>query len=206
MEANILLYRQFLSDFFATLIGVILGGVITLLIALWQMKRQSRNIYISTLKTIFSELQDNERTLREGERFDLEIHKNKYKPLLVFLCNQVISGSLASERLGYFANHKLISSLVTVERKLSLHNMLVSKLMDMLSIEDWNSKVKIDLFIWFYGNLEEKQKIIAHDCKSLMSVLEAEIVLHANREEFLKYLKKNKDVESYLKHSLDYKK
>lgn len=196
--ASLLLNNQFWPNFLATLIGVILGGIITLYVTYRGIRAQSKANYISTLKTLFSEIQDNEHALRNGEPFNLKIMEKQYKPLFLLLCTQVISGSLSSERLGTLANHKLIATLVNEERKLSLHNLLVSQLMSMLSAQEWDSKIKIDIFNWLYTNLQEKQKIIAQDCLDLMSILEAEIISKASKKGFLRYFELNKKVEKLL--------
>lgn len=190
---------QFLPNFAATIIGIVLGGIVTIAIALWQIRLQTKKNYVSTLKSLFSELQDSERVFRQGKSFNLKIGTKEYKLLLFLLNRSALSGSLSSERLGFLGNHKLISSLTAVERKITLHNHLVVTLMNSLSSHDWSTQAQTGVFDWLYKNLNEKQKILIDDFKRMMQVLATEIQLNSKKSEFIKYCGENKKVEESLK-------
>ncbi|GAI23255.1 unnamed protein product, partial [marine sediment metagenome] len=141
---------------------------------------------------------DNDRLFRQGKSFNLKLAGlGEYELTLVLVNKTILSGALSSEKLGIYANHKLISSLVTLERGIAMHNLIVSKIMDMISTS-FSPQLK-PVFEWLVKNLKEKQKILIDNFKAMLPVLSAEIAIHSKRKQLKQYVKDNKKVEKAIK-------
>ncbi len=159
-----------LSDILVTTLGVLLGGVLSLVMAFIMYNRQVSDQYEMYLRSLFSEFQDNERVLRQGSSMNVFIAEKKYSPKIVLLGSCVLNGFLSSNELGFRGHHKLTSSLTTIERKIAIHNELVRTLLGLLSQSNFD---KNNLTFWEVSdeNLREKQKILRTDLVSMMEVI-----------------------------------
>ncbi len=166
-------WQQFFPNTAATLIGVILGGLTTLAIVYWQLRRESQTLFVSTLRTLFSEFQENERTLRQGEPLELTASGKVYRFLLTYLSASSIRGALSSERLGLLGHHKLTASLVLLERKVLLHNRIVDAVFEAINNLQQPSynRDQPNVVGWLSKNLNEKQRILREDFINMMDVV-----------------------------------
>lgn len=166
-------WEQFWPQFSATLIGVLLGGAITFCLVKWQIKKEITNNYTSTLRSLFSEFQENERALRQGESFEIHTNNKKYKLIIGILNKSVLAGALGSGRLGIVSDHKLIASLVFLERKIELHNQITLALMG--NLDSLVNTTHDGILNWFISNLSEKQKSLMDDFRNMLQVVQGKI-------------------------------
>jgi hypothetical protein len=193
-----LYYSQMVNNFIANLLSTILGVLIAAYISWVVFKKQQRDQikynYVVSLRSIFSEIQDNEYVLREGEKMDLTVNPSKkYKILLVILNHSILSGVLPS--LSTYGNHKLIASLCRVERTTIMHNLAVESVLQMMSCKNFQA----DIFDWFYDNLNKKQKVLLDAFEDIMKVLVIEIKNNSSIEALNSYFSENKATERDLK-------
>lgn len=180
-------WSEFWPGFISTVLGIILTGLISLFTILWQVKRQQVSIYLSTIKTLLSEVKDNNRVITSGEKFTLNLFNIEHKLLMTQFGHVVLDGALSSERLNNFFNDELTNELVLFNRKIKLHNFTEGLLTEGLADTKDEKRSYLE---WMIENLNTKQELLLVDFETVIRLLEREIFKYEKNEKHTK-LKEN---------------
>lgn len=165
-------WQEFIPNFIATLLGLVIAALISIFTYRWQEEKRDKSMYVSTLKTLLSEVKHNKITVDTGEKFRLVRNGVTEELLLTEFSKTALDGALASERLNRIQNNSLTDKLIAHSKRINLHNNTEIMIFTHMGTFTLDSPQYLD---WLIENMNEKQEILKKDFKTIINMLGKEI-------------------------------